>query len=159
MTAELKDVRNSTGTGNAMAEEVFPEIRKGLILLERAIELNQSKFSETDKAQLHRAGQELATVAIEQPGKFLEGLSLVKNILDEKVEQKDMTKALHTIRSIFWNVLPQRPPSPAKKVGTAHPLDQEFIKSLEEISQNSDVIARKRSNLHYGRVLRDSTKN
>jgi hypothetical protein len=136
LTAELKDVLNSTGTGNAMAVEVFPEIRKGLIVVERAIELHQSKFSETDKAQLHRAGQELATVAIDQPGKFLEALSLLKNIEDGGVEQKDMMKALLTVRSIFWNVLPKQPSSPSKKSGAVHPLDQECMKSLEQLKHD-----------------------
>jgi hypothetical protein len=133
LTADLNDIRNSTGQNDITQKEVFPEITKALAMIEQTNDLQKFKLTSKNKEQLHRAGQELAMVVIEKPGKFLEGLSLIKKVTDEDVNEKELAAILSKLKTIFWNVRPEQSASPTKRVYSRHPLDQQFMLSLEEL--------------------------
>jgi hypothetical protein len=133
LTADLHEIGNSTERNDKTEKETFPEIRKALAMIEQTNDLQKFKLTSKNKEQLHRAGQELAMVVIEQPGKFLAGLSLIKEVTDETLGEKELATALSKIRSVFWNVLPDQSASPTKQVQSNHALDQQFMLSLEKL--------------------------
>jgi hypothetical protein len=67
---------------------------------------------------------------LEQPGKYLQGLSLLKSITEGTVQADEQKKAWLTLRKIFWQIVPASPTSPIQKGRTAHPLDEQFLQNL-----------------------------
>jgi hypothetical protein len=134
LTANLEEVHNSTGRTEQVLSKSYPEIRKAVVLIEKL--LSNSEINDNDKLQLHRAGQELATISIGQPGKYLDGLSLIKKITDGKMEAEELHQAIEKIKIIFWKVLPEESASPAKRELTTHELDQQFLKSLNKLNHD-----------------------
>jgi hypothetical protein len=134
LTANLEEVRNSTGRTEQSLSKRYPEIRKTVVLIDEL--LSHSEIITSDKQQLHKAGQELATIAIEQSGKYLDGLSLIKRITDEKLKIEELHQALEKIKIILWKVLPEESASPTKSELTTHELDQQFLKSLNKLNHD-----------------------
>ncbi len=133
LTADLNEIRNSTGQNDLTQRDFFLEIKKALALIEQITNFKEFKLTPSSKEQLHRAGQELALVVMQQPGRFLEGLSLIKRVTDETLDAMEMSTSLDKIRIIFWNVVPEQSASPAKRTTGNHPLDQQFMLNLEGV--------------------------
>ncbi len=136
LTGDLNEVRNSSAQTEQLSKVLFPEIRKALSLLDYLINQDVSKLSQKDKNQLRLAGQELVSVIMETPGKFLEGLTLVKKIEDTEMNKSDLQLSLRSIQKIFWKIIPLQSLSPAKANASVHELDQQFLKSLMEIKHD-----------------------
>lgn len=75
-------------------------------------------------------------VALEQPGQFLDGLSLLKKVTDDATSQGELPIALRSIQNIFWKVLPQQPIKPKKNELMMHQLDVQFLNSLEQLQHD-----------------------
>ncbi|NOS55343.1 MAG: tryptophan-rich sensory protein [Cyclobacteriaceae bacterium] len=136
LTGDLNEVRNSSAQTEQSSKALFPEIRKALVLLDDLIDQDVSTLSQKDKNQLRLAGQELASVIMETPGKFLEGLTLLKKIEDTEMNKSDIQLSLRSIQKIFWKILPLQSVSPTKANASVHELDQQFLKNLMEIKHD-----------------------
>jgi hypothetical protein len=112
-------------------DDSFAAIREALILTERMLDQDSYSISVLDQQLFRRAGQELATVAMEQPGQYLKALSMIQAILGEKVEPERSAATLTEIRKSFWTVLPHTAPAPSRLPATTHALDQTFLNNLE----------------------------
>lgn len=129
LTADLAEVQSSKNQYFIEEERKFQGIRKSLMLLE-TISLQESPhLNVEDRVILTKAGEELAQIAVAQPGTSLKGLSLIRDLIDEKIPvDKKMIKML---QQELWKVLPSQPQSPKKQETTAHELDQKFLQQLE----------------------------
>lgn len=136
LSADLSEIYTSTATTKQEIKDRFPEIRKALQQIEFLLTQSNRMLSSESKEQFHRAGQELAAVALEQPGQFLDGLSLLKKITDEAINQQELPVALRSIQTTFWKVLPQQPTSPKKNELMMHPLDAQFLNNLEQLQHD-----------------------
>jgi hypothetical protein len=136
LTGDLNEVRNSSAQTKQLSKVLFPEIRKALVLLDALINQDVSKLSQKDKNQLRLAGQELASVIMETPGKFLEGLTLLKKIEDTEMNKSDLQLSLRSIQKIFWKIIPLQSVSPAKANASVHELDQQFLKNLMDMKHD-----------------------
>ncbi len=130
LSGDLAEIRNSTSQVKKLTEEAFPEIRKTLLLLEYVLDRDVTTLSANDKEQFHRAGQELAFKAIETPGNFLEGLTVLKKLEDGTMSKSQLQLKFRTLQKIFWKVIPSHSVSPTKVAAPSHDLDQQFKKSL-----------------------------
>jgi hypothetical protein len=82
------------------------------------------------KNTFRKAGQELATLALKQPGRHLQSLSLLKKLIHDETKAEERLNALIFLRSEFWNILPQSTMSPQGKSAITHELDVRFLENL-----------------------------
>ncbi len=131
LSGDLNEVNSPTLKQNQQVVENYPAIRQAINLVEEMIGANRTSASATEQQLFQKAGQELAQVAIEQPGKHLEGLSMLKQLADGSGSESERKAALVGVRKILWSVLPQESFSPGKKPVLMHKLDQQFLQNLE----------------------------
>jgi hypothetical protein len=128
LSGDLTEVKSSTTNSRVANEQSYPAIRQAQQVLEQLMENSQPTAAH--KKILTNAGIELAAVAMQQPGKYLEGLSLLKAAIDGTLKADEQQKAWLTLRKIFWQIVPHAPASPVQKSRTAHPLDEQFLLNL-----------------------------
>ena len=136
LSADLSEIYTSTATNKQEMKDRFPEIRKALQRIEFLLAQSNPLLTSESKEQFHKAGQELVTVALEQPGQFLDGLSLLKKVTDDAISQAELPVALRSLQNTFWKVLPQQPIAPKMNELMMHPLDAQFLNSLEQIQHD-----------------------
>lgn len=135
LSGDLHEINTSTGKLTQTEQEQFPAIRKALMKTEQLLTDNQL-MRESDKMVFHQAGRELAAVAMQQPGKYLEGLSLLKTLADGDLEKEEQRKILSKTKKMLWQVLPPQPVSPGKNPVTRHELDRQFLQSYEAVNHD-----------------------
>lgn len=133
LTADLSEVKTTTNQRKASIEKDHPVIRHALSRIEKLIVENATVVSERDRMVFKKAGQELSAEALEMPLKYLKTLSLLKSLSDEQIQADQMQSVLFLIRKSFWSVLSQQSPSPVRPARQSTRLDQQFIRSLEQI--------------------------
>ncbi len=137
LTADLSEIKNSTLKSQEEKAEVYPDIRKALLLIEELVQKDSIVLTTEIKTIFINAGRELAIVTINQPGRYLESLSLLKRLTQDEIKTKERLNALILIRSTFWNLIPHETMSPQAKSGINHELDMQFLKSLEASKINN----------------------
>ncbi len=136
LTADLSEIKNASNKTVKAKDELYQEIRKALTLVELLLSEQSNLLTAQNKNQFRKAAQELAVVAVEQPARYLRGLSILKKLIDNKTTKKEVNLLLSAIRPILSSVLPSEPASPSKNKITVHALDQQFLKSLEELKHD-----------------------
>lgn len=133
LSGDLDEINTSTGKLNQTEKEQYPAIRKALVKTEQLLTKNNAMTS-ADQSLFYQAGQELAAVAVQQPGKYLEGLSWLKQLADGNLNTEEQRTTLLRIRKMLWQVLPSQPVSPGKNPVTLHELDRQFLESYEAVN-------------------------
>jgi hypothetical protein len=136
LSGDLSEVNSPTLKQNQQVVESFSAIRQAINLVEEMISTDRTAVSTTEQQLFQKAGQELAQVAIEQPGKYLEGLSMLKTVSDGSGNESERKTTLISVRKILWSVLPQEAIAPSKKPVLLHKLDQQFLQNLESASND-----------------------
>jgi hypothetical protein len=131
LTADLTEIKTSTNRYAIDEEKNLPAIRNALSLLEELTNQKEPKLTDSFKKALTRAGEELALLAIENPGASLKSLSLIRSLLDENLETIKLRNNLLTLQKELWSILPPLPASSQKQPGSAHELDRKFLQQLE----------------------------
>jgi hypothetical protein len=131
LSGDLSEVNSPTLKQNQQVVENFPAIRQAINLVEEMISTQRTLSSTSEQQLFQKAGQELAQVALEQPGNYLEGLSLLKLLADGTGNETERKTALLEVRKILWRVIPQESISPDKKSVLMHKLDRQFLQNLE----------------------------
>jgi hypothetical protein len=137
LTGDLSEIGNSTLKTEMRHNEIYPNIRKAIEVLETLVEDDSLALSADVKNIFTHAGRELAGLAVRQPGRHLKTLSLLKMILQGEVNYNGRKDALFKIRTSFWNVLPHQVLQPQVKSTTTHDLDLQFLKNLEASKQKN----------------------
>ena len=132
LTGELNDVKSTRIQLKTDEKNNYPAIRKALTVLENVYTLKEIKFSSSDKAILRKAGNEFSSLALDHPEKYLTTLSLLKSLLDDEIKPTKAT--VSEVRKKFWEALPEEPGSPYTSEQVVHPLDQKFMKQLNELN-------------------------
>ncbi|MBT1700860.1 DUF4175 family protein, partial [Fulvivirgaceae bacterium PWU4] len=131
LTGDLSEIKSSRHQSSLITDQTYPAIRKGLQLIEEKLQQKNLRLTGGDKRTLHEAGRELASVALEKPGQFLEALSMIKAL--EENETNDTMQKLMGIRKAFWQVLPDEKVTASQRNNTTHHLDRAFIKNLDAL--------------------------
>lgn len=129
LSGDLTEINSSVINSRTTTEQTYPAIRQAQAVLEQLLERNTNP-SALQLNVLTKAGTELATVALEQPGKYLQGLSLLKAITDGTIKPEAQKQAWLILRKIFWQIVPDAPAAPMQKSRSAHPLDEQFLQNL-----------------------------
>lgn len=135
LTGDLTEIKNSNGLNSSTKNESYPNIRNASRYIEQFLTQNEITFTPPIKDVFVKAGQELSTVAIEQPGRYLKSLSLLKALIENELDPAAQKQALLEIRSSFWSLLPAETASPLAGSRTEHLLDNRFLKNLKALKQ------------------------
>ncbi len=135
LTADLTEVKTQTNKSASESPEKFPGIRVAILLTEKM--LTEDILTSTTESQkiFNKAGQELAGEAIEQPGVYLKGLSLLKLLTSDKLSQQEIKRALLEDRPILWRVLPVQSSSPSARKSAVHSLDNKFLHRIDKMKE------------------------
>lgn len=129
LSGDLTEINSSIANSRKANEPSYPAIRQAQQVIEQLLESNMQPTA-AQKKILTNAGSELATVALEHPERYLEGLSLLKAVTDGTMKSDQQQKAWLTLRKICWQIVPLSPASPIQKGKTAHALEEQFLQNL-----------------------------
>ena len=127
LTGELKEIGNYSKNEALEKEEQFANMQKVVARLEMLLE-STGTISRQDRQLFDEAGNELARLAIEEPGKYLETLQLVK-LLSQA--ERASRQQLQTVLKGLYGALPQKQTSPRAEQGYTNQLNQLFIEALD----------------------------
>lgn len=131
LSGDLAEVRSYTGISKQPDQQDYPAIRQAQQVLEKLI-VEKINLTDKDKLVLTQAGNELAAAALEQPGKYLDGLSVLKKLVEGNVPETEWQSSIAVLRKIFTQVAPRAQESPSEKTEAVHVLDQQFLKNLND---------------------------
>lgn len=137
LTGDLAEITSSTSNENIDLQERYPYIKNAVRMIETLLQQDSIVISPDTNATLVKAGQELASLALAQPSRFLNTLSLLKSITQHEVTPRDQRTTLIGIQRALWNIVPPETISPHAQSGTLHDLDLRFMKGLEAVKQNN----------------------
>jgi hypothetical protein len=132
LTADLKEIRSTSERLDEKEMENFPSIRQALTRTEILLHKTPEKLTADDKLVFRAAGNELAGLALQRPGKFLSSLTKIKELTDDEIPRSDMPETLEVIYKAFQQALPKQPHRPEQLQQTLHSLDEAFLKNLDE---------------------------
>jgi len=133
LSGDLSEVHNTSAFANARAGIDYAAIRKAFQTINAELTKDKLVVSPRLTNELKAAGQELARLAQEEPAKYLRSLSNIRSILSESLTEAQQRTALLEIQQSFKLILPEKANSPSTEKTTLHPLDQTFIKKLEDV--------------------------
>jgi hypothetical protein len=135
LTADLSEIKNSAQRLDEIVPPTFPAIREGIARIELLMQKRDPALSSDDKKIFLSAGNELAALALEQPGKFLTALSQIKSLNESEVPAAKIRESLSILQKAFRHALPVRPLNAEPSTQTLHQLDRDFLKQLEKLKQ------------------------
>jgi len=127
LTGKLDEVSSYKKSENLETEITFPFIRKSIIRLEQ-LKGNDSSLLEEDRVLFEKAGNELATLAIEFPGKYLKTLQQLKWFSEGK---EDVQLLYKEVQKSLILAIPKPNDSPNSKRLFKDEMTQLLIKELE----------------------------
>jgi hypothetical protein len=136
LTGNLSDISNGAHKRNVSDAESYPAVRSALGVVEESLVRSDSSLSATARQAFLNAGDELAALALNEPGKYLHALSVIKSLSDNEVDAEDLRHRLLFLRKVFWSVLPKEMAAADKAVDGHHNLDRAFMNNLKSLSND-----------------------
>ena len=127
LTGELDDVNSYIKQSTIAKEDEYQFLKSSVIRLEQLIESNE-KLTEADRFLFEQAGNELAAIAIEQPGKYLQTLQQLKELT--VFGDKPVTFLKEVTLSIL-KVIPIMDTDPNKQKGFKDELNELLLKEFQ----------------------------
>ncbi|TDS14157.1 hypothetical protein DFQ03_2228 [Maribacter caenipelagi] len=127
LTGEIKDIKNYNKNESKEAEQPFEAIEEAVRRLEQLVH-KESDYKENDTALFTAAGNELAQLAIDNPGKHLQVLQGLKSI------ENNTGRTLENYRFVQKGLLlalPDSPQKPGAKKMYVDKINSLFLKQLE----------------------------
>lgn len=131
LSGDLSAVHGSSGQRQVATSESWPAIRKALRVTEALLQQPQPVLSSTARTTIKQSGVELAALALETPGQYLDALSAIQAIGENKIDRQQLTDLLYKLRQTYWRVLPTPTARPGVAPQPLHPLDQQFLQQLK----------------------------
>lgn len=128
LTGDLKEIGNYSKFEAMEKEDLYEHIQKAVARLEILLGSDR-KVTKADRDLFNKAGNELASIAIEEPGKYLETLQTVKWLSEsENIEKRQLASALRGL----YQSLPKKQLLPYSRGRQQNQLNNLFIESLND---------------------------
>jgi len=127
LTGNLDAISNFRKSENIKEQDLFPFIRLTITRIEQLL-VDTSSFTERDQLLFDQAGNELAALAIEFPGKYLMTLQQLKRLSDHKELTKDV---LIEVQKGLLSALPIPDPNSSKSNLFKDKINQLLLKELQ----------------------------
>ncbi|MEP2057293.1 MAG: tryptophan-rich sensory protein [Maribacter litoralis] len=127
LTGEIKDIKNYNKNESKEAEKPFEAIEKAVSRLEQLVQ-KEGVYNENDTELFTAAGNELAQLALDNPGKHLQVLQGLKSI------ENNTGRTLENYRFVQKGLLlalPDTPQKPGAKKMYVDEINSLFLKQLE----------------------------
>ncbi|MFZ5973181.1 MAG: hypothetical protein ACOYXA_16460 [Bacteroidota bacterium] len=134
LTGDLTEVTVSVTQARLAQEAAYPRLRDALQLL--AEKRPEDAFTFTESALLQQAGNELAGIAVSNPGRYLEGLSWMQQLIENKLTTTERAQTQQTVVKLLWTLVPETTHTPSRTQQTAHPWTQHLMKNLQRATSD-----------------------
>jgi hypothetical protein len=131
LTGDLAEIHNRQLAGEREQVKQYPAIKEALKLLNHTVTDDSFLVDEGLKQSLQKAGDELAGLAVNEPGKYLHRLSDLNAVIGGNLSKDETLLRLKAIQRTFLKLVPFENASPTGKVSTHHHLDVQLLKALK----------------------------
>lgn len=128
LTGKMEDLNEGSFKEDIEKEITYPAIRTAIQWIEE--QRHDLKWDATGKRILREAGNELAGLAIENPGQYLDVLNQLKSILEVQEVNDEHKRLLRTIALKMELAIPKSAPTPASNTISSDEYSDAFIESL-----------------------------
>jgi hypothetical protein len=136
LSGDLSEIRNSSNASVNSKDKSYPGIHQGIVVIERLLQEEKIILDVKSQGILQKAGNELARVAIKEPGMHLKSLSYLRKLLNNDLSTEDTKVILRQLEQTFWKILPKETISPSANKETTHFMDLQFLQQLEELKHD-----------------------
>jgi hypothetical protein len=131
LTGDLTEIKNSAALSERENKNVYPDIREAIRHIEHLLAFETIVLTPASRSLFEKAGQELAALAIQQPGRYLRTLTALKVLTENELDTAEVRPTLVEVRKALWRLLPVDITAPQPSDRTTHKLDDEFLENLE----------------------------
>jgi hypothetical protein len=129
-TGKLKEVNKKAFEKEISTEEDLPAIRKAIAVLDKVIV--SKNWNDENRLVVQSAGDELAGLAIAQPGRYLKSLNLMRTILDQPALGSDDISKITILKKALSEALKRNAAQPVPIQRSNDELSRHFIKALSQ---------------------------
>ena len=128
LTGDLDKVSSYRKIADLEKPTTYPSMRNAIERLEQLID-SDDVIAENDKILFEQAGNELATLAIETPGKYLNTLQRLKRLTDDNADSK---KDLIEVQKGLLLAIPNTDPNPTISNSIEDDINSLVLKELQQ---------------------------
>lgn len=128
LTGKLKEVNQRAFQSEREYVQDFPAIRKAIVRLDQVAVSGNWKVE--TKRLVQTAGDELAGLAIAQPGNYLEALNTMRQLLDKQVLDTSDFEKISKLKLALERALEVNAPMPSSTARPDDELSRHFLKTL-----------------------------
>lgn len=131
-TADLQDIKNSTNRYTIEKEETIKSIYEAVVLIHAIAQQDSPAITEKHRLVFSKAGQELARLSIDKPLLSLEGLRLLRILINNETDSDNLPRVLKQTQVELLKVIPPKAISIDQNSSLLHSLDKSFINQLDQ---------------------------
>lgn len=132
LTGDLAEIKNSVNPFLKPDQRSLPAIAEALHITELLLAHGAYALTTTDQQVFRKAGVEVATIAMDQPGRFLSLMSMLKNLSETN---STSSQELLSVQKGLWLILPSPTDTPGVKTTQSHPLNQKLLNTLDHLRE------------------------
>ncbi len=130
LRGDLSKISNRRYQKDLAENKSLPNVRQALHLLQR-LKSPSPAVRPGDVKILEKAGQELARFALEQPGRHLQALQSLRELITSLDDhQKFCHDCLAVVEPALWNLLPPEKPAPTRQAASSLGLSRLYFKKI-----------------------------
>lgn len=133
LTGKLREVNQGSFSDEVAQDLPYPAIRKAVVRLDHV--LTSKRWSSDTRQLLQKAGDELAGLAIEQPGNFLSGLNLLRRLIDRTELAEADLREVARLKRILELAIDRNTTLPASTSRSGDDLIRYFVETLSKPTQ------------------------
>jgi hypothetical protein len=131
LSGDLSKIDSRRAQKNFPESKALPNVRQALLLLQSLKSRSHPVMPEEIKI-LEKAGQDLARLALEQPGRHLHALqNLRKLIASMNGPKESCNDCIAAVEPALWNLLPLEKPAPNRRPASHLGLSRLYFKKMD----------------------------
>lgn len=132
LTGDQAEIKNSVNPFLKPEQRAWPALTEALHHTELLLTRGTYNLTAADQQVFRKAGVEVATIALEQPGRHLALMSMLKNLSDADTASGH---ELLSVRKGLWQILPPPTDTPGARTTQTHLLNQKFLHTLDHLRE------------------------
>ncbi|UZO80721.1 tryptophan-rich sensory protein [Aquimarina sp. ERC-38] len=128
LTGDLKNIKTGKEKRNHTDEKLYPYIQKAIQKISESPIDKEFVVVKDEYLLFKNAGKELAQIAIDQPGRYLQALQILKKLTDGK---KITTPEVEVLKKALFEAIPNQSKQIEPDSFIITPLDHNYLKTLQ----------------------------
>lgn len=130
LTGKLKEINTRPFIDELQIEDEYTSMKKAIAWMSK-VRVDQ-QMSDLDRNLLQAAGNELAALAIEQPGQYLMTLNELRNVLNSPLINADVLASIKEIQKTLSQAIPVEDSIPNAQDVSGDELNRKFLELLTD---------------------------